>query len=117
MQDSKIVRVELKYCECCGGLLLRPAGTEAIYCAGCAARIRELAPPRMPNRRRRLAVSALPQAEAGEAESVIVQDIHAVAALPEAWAVSRPWGASLSGYVRALEQVVSGEQHEAGWTA
>jgi hypothetical protein len=119
MQDSQIVRMELKYCECCGGLLLRPAGTEAIYCAGCAARIRELAPSRMPKRRRRPLVSALPQVD-GEAESVIVQDIHAVAALPmegglpEAWADSMPWRASLSGYAKAPEQVISAEQNETG---
>jgi Zn-finger nucleic acid-binding protein len=29
------VKFELKYCERCGGLWLRPAGGEQIYCTGC----------------------------------------------------------------------------------
>jgi hypothetical protein len=45
--------MELKYCECCGGLLLRQAGTGATYCSGCARRISELAPPREGKRRGR----------------------------------------------------------------
>jgi hypothetical protein len=78
MQDSQIVRMELKYCECCGGLLLRPAGTEIIYCAGCAAHVRELAPPRA--RRRRERGPTLPQAEARGTCCETVDEIHAVAA-------------------------------------
>ncbi len=27
--------IELKYCERCGGLWLRPQGADAVYCAGC----------------------------------------------------------------------------------
>lgn len=46
MQDDNMVRMELKYCECCGGLLLRRVGSGASYCSDCAARVRELAPPR-----------------------------------------------------------------------
>lgn len=33
---------ELKYCERCGGLWLRPQGGEAVYCERCAKVIREL---------------------------------------------------------------------------
>jgi hypothetical protein len=29
-------QLELKYCERCGGLWLRPVGGGQIYCAGCA---------------------------------------------------------------------------------
>jgi hypothetical protein len=34
--------LELKYCERCGGLWLRPAGGGQIYCVGCARKIAEL---------------------------------------------------------------------------
>ena len=33
-KDAEI-HVELKYCERCGGLWLRPQGTEGVYCGGC----------------------------------------------------------------------------------
>jgi hypothetical protein len=29
------ILVELKYCERCGGLWLRPQGTDTVYCGGC----------------------------------------------------------------------------------
>ena len=29
------IQVELKYCERCGGLWLRPQGADGVYCAGC----------------------------------------------------------------------------------
>jgi hypothetical protein len=29
------VRMELKYCERCGGLWLRPQGADVVYCRGC----------------------------------------------------------------------------------
>ena len=31
------IHVELKYCERCGGLWLRPEGAEEVYCASCRA--------------------------------------------------------------------------------
>ena len=31
------VRVELKYCESCGGLRVRPMGSGLVYCANCEA--------------------------------------------------------------------------------
>ncbi len=37
-------KLELKYCERCGGLWLRPCDTDAVYCAACAEAIRELPP-------------------------------------------------------------------------
>lgn len=32
---SELIRLELKYCERCGGLLLRRSGTRVVYCASC----------------------------------------------------------------------------------
>ncbi len=50
------VRMELKYCERCGGLWLRPTDGGQIYCAACGRAMAELPPasydrmggPRMP---------------------------------------------------------------------
>jgi len=44
MQSSTYPKLELKYCERCGGLWLRPQGGEAVYCARCAEAIAELPP-------------------------------------------------------------------------
>ena len=44
--DDVLVPVELKYCERCGGLWLRPKEDEAIYCPGCAPQMAELPQPR-----------------------------------------------------------------------
>jgi hypothetical protein len=35
---------ELKYCERCGGLWLRPAGGRQIYCVACGREVAELPP-------------------------------------------------------------------------
>jgi len=37
-------QLELKYCERCGGLWLRPVGGGQIYCAGCAGQMLQLPP-------------------------------------------------------------------------
>lgn len=42
--SSQYPKLELKYCERCGGLWLRPQGGEAVYCASCAHAINELPP-------------------------------------------------------------------------
>ena len=39
-------KLELKYCERCGGLWLRPQGADAVYCASCAEAINQLPPSR-----------------------------------------------------------------------
>ena len=46
MQDSSslLVTLEPKYCEGCGAIRLRPAGSQAIYCERCARRWAEMAP-------------------------------------------------------------------------
>lgn len=33
--DDSAIHLELKYCERCGGLWLRPTGSELIFCKGC----------------------------------------------------------------------------------
>ena len=40
-------RVELKYCERCGGLWLRETGTGQVYCKGCRPEVAELPVPRL----------------------------------------------------------------------
>jgi len=35
--EGQVIHVELKYCERCGGLWLRPEGAEEVYCAKCRA--------------------------------------------------------------------------------
>ena len=44
MPSSQYPKLELKYCERCGGLWLRPQGGAAVYCASCAHAINELPP-------------------------------------------------------------------------
>ncbi len=36
IEGLEIVRLELKYCERCGGLWMRTWGTEDVYCPACA---------------------------------------------------------------------------------
>ncbi len=45
MPSYSYPKLELKYCERCGGLWLRPRGTDTVYCARCAEAIAELPPP------------------------------------------------------------------------
>ncbi len=45
--------MELKYCECCGGLLLRPAGTGGVYCNVCGPRMRALPQAELKTQKRR----------------------------------------------------------------
>jgi hypothetical protein len=47
--SSHAVRMELKYCEHCGSLWLRPSGTEAIYCENCQPKVAELPAPQKKN--------------------------------------------------------------------
>jgi Zn-finger nucleic acid-binding protein len=53
-KDPGLVHLELKYCERCGGLWLRPAGTSKVYCGGCAPAMSEMAVPVRRNSRARL---------------------------------------------------------------
>jgi len=40
---GQVIRMELKYCECCGGLLIRPAANSAVYCFGCFRKMAQVA--------------------------------------------------------------------------
>lgn len=44
MSSSIFPKLELKYCERCGGLWFRPQGGQAVYCDRCAEAIKELPP-------------------------------------------------------------------------
>jgi hypothetical protein len=51
----EIIRLELKYCERCGGLWLRRRNTGGVYCAGCSSETsefplcgRRISRPRLP---------------------------------------------------------------------
>lgn len=46
--EIEIVEVELKYCERCGGLWLRPCGSQRVYCGICAPRMAALELPEEP---------------------------------------------------------------------
>jgi hypothetical protein len=43
-KENDTVRMELKYCEHCGSLWLRPSGTEGVYCESCQRKVAELPP-------------------------------------------------------------------------
>ena len=42
IEGLEIVRLELKYCERCGGLWMRTWGTEDVYCPSCAVEMSDL---------------------------------------------------------------------------
>lgn len=65
MQTGEGIRMELKYCECCGGLLLRRAGSGATYCGDCAVLVGDLAPRRERKRVERATPSGEGRPEAG----------------------------------------------------
>jgi Zn-finger nucleic acid-binding protein len=53
---------ELKYCERCGGLWLRPAGGEQTYCTVCARAMAELPPSSVEIRHRKASLKKRPRA-------------------------------------------------------
>jgi len=55
--ESHAIQLELKYCERCGGLWLRPKDSDLIFCGGCTKAIAGLVPlwprgPQVPSIRR-----------------------------------------------------------------
>lgn len=55
--EGREIQVELKYCERCGGLWLRPQGTDGVYCGSCRVCLAAMpnpgeAPPRKARRRK-----------------------------------------------------------------
>ena len=49
---NNIAQLELKYCERCGGLWLRPHRADGVYCPGCAIRMADFPAARVANRKR-----------------------------------------------------------------
>jgi Zn-finger nucleic acid-binding protein len=43
MNCEHFTKIELKYCEMCGGLWLRKEGNHGVYCAHCAPTVTEIA--------------------------------------------------------------------------
>jgi len=43
--EGQEIQVELKYCERCGGLWLRPQRTDGVYCASCRVRLAAMPDP------------------------------------------------------------------------
>jgi len=43
---NKGVRMELKYCESCGGLWLRECGAGVVYCGNCQGKVADLPIPK-----------------------------------------------------------------------
>jgi hypothetical protein len=50
--EAGSIQLELKYCERCGGLWLRPKGSDLVFCAGCARVMAGLPGLRLVQRRR-----------------------------------------------------------------
>ena len=46
--EGQEIHVELKYCERCGGLWLRPMLTDGVYCASCRVRLAAMPDPGEP---------------------------------------------------------------------
>ena len=44
--EKQAVRMELKYCERCGGLWLRKYGAEVVYCGSCQREVADLPVPK-----------------------------------------------------------------------
>jgi len=58
VEDQATILLELKYCERCGELWVRPSGSEEVYCASCAI---EMADLRFPAKRNHSAFAGKPQ--------------------------------------------------------
>jgi hypothetical protein len=91
--EAQEIQVDLKYCERCGGLWLRPQGNGGVYCASCRvcleARVNPGPAPRGKARRRKARVQTATIGDNGEREeqncSVRIGLLQGVAAL-EVWA-------------------------------
>jgi hypothetical protein len=87
--EGSEIQMELKYCERCGGLWLRPAGTDGVYCAGCRVCLEAIpkqleALPRKPRRRKAQLQSAEVHRDA-PSDSCRIDYLEGVSAM-EVWA-------------------------------
>lgn len=76
------ILVELKYCERCGGLWLRPQSTDGVYCAACRVRLAAMpdpgqAPPRKARRRARVRKTEDRAAHVDSLQGVAVAEVWA----------------------------------------
>jgi len=86
--EGEVIQIELKYCERCGGLWLRPQGTNGVYCGSCRVCLAAMpdpgeAPPRKTRRRK----ARLPKAEVPKHDfqsSAQIESLQGVAAM-EVW--------------------------------
>ncbi len=88
--EGQEIQVELKYCERCGGLWLRPRGAEGVYCASCRVRLAampnpEEAPPCAARRRRVARVQGTGVATEVVQNQARIEYLEGVAAM-EVWA-------------------------------
>jgi len=88
--ESQEIRVELKYCERCGGLWLRPQGADGVYCASCRVGLAAMPDPREapPRKARRRKAHAQVQKDAQREElqsSARIDYLQGVATM-EVWA-------------------------------
>lgn len=70
VDDLNIIFLELKYCERCGGLWLRPRNSDDVFCASCSAQMAELGGP-FARHNLRIALKTTIQAD-GESREVLV---------------------------------------------
>lgn len=55
-RQNGMVRMELKYCEHCGGLWVREPGSGVVYCDKCAPKVADLPAPKKKPQRMKLPV-------------------------------------------------------------
>jgi Zn-finger nucleic acid-binding protein len=84
--DGSEIQVELKYCERCGGLWLRPQGTNGVYCGSCRACIAAMpnpgeAPPRKARSRRKTRARATDVQREDLQSSAQIEYLQGVAAM------------------------------------
>jgi len=89
MEGSEIP-VELKYCERCGGLWLRPQGTNGVYCRSCCVCLAAMpnpgeAPPRKARSRRKARTQRKDVQREDLQSSAQIKYLQGVAAM-EVWA-------------------------------
>jgi len=89
MEGSEI-QIELKYCERCGGLWLRPQGTNGVYCGSCRACLAAMpnrgeAPPRKARSRRKARMRATDIQREDLRSPACIEYLQGVAAM-EVWA-------------------------------
>jgi uncharacterized Zn finger protein (UPF0148 family) len=71
------VQLELKYCERCGGLWLRPVGSGQIYCVGCGREVSQMPPASRQSERVRVPKGPQWGADGGEFEEDEEMDLDA----------------------------------------